>query len=212
MKSLKGIVRLLLVSLISFGCHTTLASEDPQITAEERAKVIKLLNESSKQTLEALESLSDEQLRFKPAPEKWSVLEVAEHIMMAESLLFGAVQGALAAKPNPEWEAKTKGKTEFLEDVLAGRKGRAQAPESIVPSGKLSREELIKKFKDARARTLKFTEETKVALKAQTLDHPFPVFGTLNAYQWLIYIPLHNIRHNKQIEEVMASAGFPKKK
>jgi hypothetical protein len=150
-------------------------------------------------------------LRFKPAPEKWSVLEVAEHIMMAESRLFGAVQGALAAKPNPEWEAKTKGKTEFLEDVLAGRKGRAQAPESIVPTGKLSREELIKKFKDARAKTLKFTEETKVALKAQTLDHPFPVFGTLNAYQWLIYIPLHNIRHNKQIEEVKASPNFPKK-
>lgn len=211
MKSLKGTVRLLLVLLIGFTCHTTLASEDPQITAEERAKVIRLLNESSKQTLEALESLSDEQLRFKPAPEKWSVLEVAEHIMMAESRLFGAVQGALAAKPNPEWEAKTKGKTEFLEDVLAGRKGRAQAPESIVPTGKLSREELIKKFKDARAKTLKFTEETKVALKAQTLDHPFPVFGTLNAYQWLIYIPLHNIRHNKQIEEVKASPNFPKK-
>jgi hypothetical protein len=95
--------------------------------------------------------------------------------------------------------------------VLAGRKGRAQAPESIVPTGKLSREELIKKFKDARAKTLKFTEETKVALKAQTLDHPFPVFGTLNAYQWLIYIPLHNIRHNKQIEEVKASPNFPKK-
>jgi uncharacterized damage-inducible protein DinB len=212
MKSLKGTIRLLLVFCIGFACHTTLAAEDPQITAEERAKVIKLLNESSKQTLEALESLSEEQLRFKAAPEKWSVIEVAEHIMMAEGLLFGAVQGALAAKPNPDWEAKTKGKTEFLEDVLAGRKGRAQAPESIVPTGKLSREELVKKFKDARARTLKFTEETKVALKAQTLDHPFPVFGTLNAYQWLIYIPLHNIRHNKQIEEVMASASFPKKK
>jgi hypothetical protein len=212
MNWLKGIVRLLLVLLIGFTCRLSLAAEDPNMTAEDRAKVIKLLNESSKQTLDALEGLSEEQLRFKPAPEKWSVIEVAEHIMMAESLLFGAMQMALAAKPNPDWEAKSKGKTEFLEDVLAGRKGRAQAPESIVPTGKLSREELIKKFKDARAKTLKFTEETQMPLKSHTFDHPFPVFGTLNAYQWLIYIPFHNIRHNKQIEEVMASAGFPKKK
>jgi hypothetical protein len=131
--------------------------------------------------------------------------------MLSEGLLFDAVKRAVATKPNPDWAAKTKGKTEFLEDVLAGRKGKAQAPEDIVPSGKLSREEVIKKFKVARAATLKFAEETQVPLKAHTLDHPSPVFGTLNGYQWLIYIPFHNVRHNKQIAEVKADAKFPKK-
>jgi len=47
-------------------------------------------------------------------------------------------------------------------------------------------------------------------LKEHTVDHPFPVFGTLNAYQWLIYVPLHNMRHDQQIAEVKASPGFPK--
>ena len=182
-----------------------------KLSADERAKVIKLLKDSQAETLEALEKLSDAQLKFKPAPERWSVLECAEHIMLSEGLLFSAVQRAVETKPNPDWEAKTKGKTEFLEDVLAGRKGKAQAPESIVPSGKLSREQVIQKFKEARAITLKFAEQTQVPLKAHTLDHPSPVFGTLNGYQWLIYIPLHNIRHNKQIAEVKADANFPKK-
>jgi hypothetical protein len=150
-------------------------------------------------------------LKFKPAPEKWSVLEVAEHILKAEGALFGATQGALASKANPDWEAKTKGKTEFLEKILPDRSGKAQAPESIVPGGKMSREELIAQFKAARGKTLKFAEESDLPLKAHTLDHPFPIFGTLNAYQWLIYIPLHNIRHNKQIAEVRANANFPKK-
>ena len=59
--------------------------------------------------------------------------------------------------------------------------------------------------------TLKFAEETELPLKAHTFDHPFPIFSTLNAYQWLIYIPLHNVRHNKQIAEVRANANFPKK-
>jgi len=207
----KGAVYLLL----TFGCcifsHTEQAADEGKVSADERAKVIKLLKDSQAETLEALEKLSDAQLKFKPAPDRWSVLECAEHIMLSEGLLFDAVKRAVATKPNPDWAAKTKGKTEFLEDVLAGRKGKAQAPEDIVPSGKLSREEVIKKLKEARAATLKFAEETQVPLKAHTLDHPSPVFGTLNGYQWLIYIPFHNVRHNAQIAEIKADAKFPKK-
>jgi len=211
MRLLKLTINLLLALCVGFICHTSLASEDPNMTPEERAKVIKLLNESHKQTLDLMEGLSEEQLKFKPAPEKWSVLEVAEHIYLAEGLLFGAVEGALAAKQNPEWETKTKGKTEFLERVMVSRDRKAAAPESIVPTGKLTRDEVIAKLKASRAKTLKFAEDTKLPLKAHTLDHPFPVFNTLNAYQWLIYIPLHNIRHNKQIEEVKSDPNFPKK-
>ena len=212
MKSLKVSIRLLLVLCVGLVCRASLASEDPNMTTEDRAKVIKLLNDSHKHTMDLMEGLSEEQLKFKSAPEKWSVLEVAEHIYLAEGLLFSAVEGALAAKENPEWETKTKDKTAFLERVMVNRDRKATAPESIVPSGKLARDEVIAKLKESRAKTLKFAEETKLPLKSHTYDHPFPVFGTLNAYQWLIYIPLHNIRHNQQIEEVKANPSFPKSK
>ncbi len=211
MTLLKGAVRLLLAAGVCLAFHGALASSDPHMTTEDRAKAIKLLEDSHKQTLDSLAGLSEEQLRFKSAPEKWSVIEVAEHIWMAEGLLFAAVEKALAGEQNPEWETKTKGKTEFLERVMVSRERKAQAPESIVPSGKLSRTDLIAKLKEARAKTMKFTRETKLPLKAHTVDHPFPVFNTLNAYQWLIYIPLHNLRHNQQIEEVKANPNFPKK-
>jgi hypothetical protein len=179
------------------------------MSAEDRAKVVKLLKDSHQQTLDLMAGLTEEQLKFKPAPEKWSVLEVAEHISLAEGALFTGVERALANKPNPDWETKTKGKTEFLERVMVSRDRKAT--ESIVPTGKLSRDEVIAKLNAARAKTLKFAEETQEPLKSHTADHPFPVFNTLNAYQWLIYIPLHNIRHNKQIEEVKADPNFPKK-
>lgn len=201
----------LALALVCCLSGAALAVGETKMTPEERAKVIKLLKDSQAETLAALEKLSDEQLKFKPAPEKWSVLEVAEHIMMGESLIFGAAERALATQPNPDWAVKTKDKTAFLEKVLVNRQGKAQAPESIVPTGKLSRAEVIAKYKEARAKTLKFAEETDLPLKALTLDHPFPVFGTLNAYQWLIYVPLHNVRHNQQIAEVQAHANFPKK-
>ncbi len=122
----------------------------------------------------------------------------------------GASQRAIAAPPNPEWQTKTKGKTEFIERVMVDRTHKAQAPESIQPHSKMTREEIIERYNEARAREIRFAEETEVALKEHTADHPFPVFGTLNAYQWLIYVPLHNMRHNQQIAEVKASPGFPK--
>lgn len=128
--------------------------------------------------------------------------------MLAEGLLFGQVQQALAAPPNPDWEKKTAGKTEFLERVMVDRSHKAVAPETIRPQG-LSREEVIRRYKEGRTKTLAFARETEAALKEHTTEHPFPVFNTLNAYQWLIYIPLHNMRHDQQIAEVKNSAGYP---
>jgi DinB family protein len=211
MKSLKISSMLIGMVFICIVCPTTFTASDPTMSAEERAKAIKLLKDSEQETLDALEKLSDEQLKFKAAPDKWSILDVCEHILLAEGLIFGAVDRALATQPNPEWETKTKGKTEFVEKAVVNRTVKVKAPEEIVPAGKLSRAEIIAKYKEARGKTLKFTEETQLPLKSHTLEHPFPVFGTLNAYQWLIYVPLHNMRHNLQIAEVKSDPNFPKK-
>jgi len=190
--------------------NASAAAGDARLTKEERAHVIKLLSDSEARTIEVLNKLSDEQLHFKPAPDKWSVLEVAEHIMLSENEIFGAVQKAIDSGVNPDWEAKTKGKSEFLEKAILDRSHKVQAPEALVPAGKLSRQEIIARFKEERAKTLKFARTTRLPLKSYTMDHPAPVLGTLNAYQWLLLVPLHNMRHNLQIDEVMANPNFPK--
>ena len=187
-----------------------LQASDANITAAERAHAIQLLQDSQKEFLGLVEGLSEAQWNYKAGPDRWSVGETAEHIVLAEGGLFGGVQRAVAAPPNPDWETKTRGKTEFIEKVMVDRSHKAQAPEAIVPHGKLTHQEVIERYKIVRAKTLKFAQETDVALKEHTADHPFPVFGTLSAYQWLIYIPLHNMRHDQQIAEVKADPGFPK--
>jgi hypothetical protein len=70
--------------------------------------------ESSQEFCAAIAGVSDDQWNWKPAPERWSVGETAEHIVLAEALLFGFVRKALSAAPNPVWEEQTKCKTEFL--------------------------------------------------------------------------------------------------
>ena len=198
----------LLCTFASFSM--TLPAADPALTKEQRAHAVQLLQDAQKEFVAAVESLSDEQWNYKPAPERWSVGEVAEHIVLAEGLLFSKVEESLAGKPNPDWETQTKGKTEFLEKVMVNRQYKAQAPEQIKPQGKLTRAEIMSKYAEGRAKSIKFIEDTDLPLNEYTAEHPFPVFKTLNAYQWLIYIPLHNMRHDLQIEEVKTSAGFPK--
>ena len=66
----------------------------------------------------------------------------------------------------------------------------------------------MSRFREQRARVLTYARETDAPLKAHTAANPF--FGSLNAHQWLLYIPLHHLRHNQQIAEVKASAAYPR--
>ena len=197
------------LALLSVVC-LRLGAADAHMTAEDRMKAINWLEESRKEFLAAIDGVTEEQWKWKPAPERWSVGETAEHIVLAEALLFANVKTAIASTPNPAWEEKTKGKTELIERVMSPRLGKASAPEPIVPSGKMTQAQVKETFLRQRVEIEKFAAETQVELKEYTVEHPFAFFNTLNAYQWLIYAPLHTERHDKQIAEVKATAGYPK--
>ena len=181
----------------------------PHISPEERAQVLDWLAESHQQLVAAMDGLSNAQWTWKPGPEQWSVGETAEHVVLAEARLFDFVRKALAEPPNPDWEQQTKGKTELLIRVMPTRQGKAVAPQSIVPKEALSGAQVKERFEKQRVEIVRFAGETQVALKQHTVAHPFPIFGVLDAYQWLIYIPLHTMRHQRQIAEVKANPGYP---
>ena len=186
-----------------------LFAADPALTPEDRKQAIDALRQSRDEYIAALKDVTPEQWKWKPTPERWSVGECAEHIALAESLLFAKVTEAMSNPPNPEWESKTKGKLEFLNKVMPNRVGKAKSPLEIEPKGNLTKEETLKLFEAARARSFQFIKETQAPWKEHTAEHPFPIFNTLNAQQWFMYIPWHNMRHLKQIAEVKATPGYP---
>ncbi|HEV3331887.1 MAG TPA: DinB family protein [Bryobacteraceae bacterium] len=197
-----------LVVLLSLLLCAPLSAGDARMTPEERTKALNWLEESRKEFLAAIDGVTDQQWRWKPSPDRWSVGEVAEHIVLAEASQFANVKKAISSPANPAWEEKTKGKTETLVAVLAPRLGKAQAPEAIVPKGGMTPAQVKERFERQRVEIARFATETDLPLKQYTIDNPF--FGALNAYQWLIYAPLHTMRHDKQIAEVKATPGYPK--
>lgn len=176
--------RLLLLSLLS---GFPVWAADAAMTPKERADALKWLEESRSEFLASIDGLSEAQWKWKPAPDRRSVGEVAEHIVLAEAGQFANVKKALASAPDPDWEVKTKGKTERLVAVLAPRRGRAQAPEAIVPKGGVTQAEARDRFLRQRVEIVKFAMESTAPLKQGIVENPF--FGPLNGYHWLISSP-----------------------
>jgi DinB superfamily len=201
----KRMERLILLSAIAW---TPLCAGDARMTADERTKVLNWLEESRKEFLTAIDGVTEQQWKWKPAPDRWSVGEVAEHIVLAEASLFGNLKKALSSPANPDWEEKTKGKTAKLEAILAPRVGKATAPEALVPKEGMTPAQAKERFEKQRVEIVRFATETEVPLKQYTVENPF--FGTLSGYDRLIYAPLHTMRHIKQIAEVKGTAGYPR--
>src|SRR5260370_7650899 len=170
-------IPLAILGLIAIGA--LLAASSGALTTVERAHAIHLLQDSQKESLASVDGLTDEQWNYKPGLDRWSVGETAEHIVLAEGLLFSGVERALASPPNPDWETKTRGKTEFLEKVMVDRSHKAQAPEAIQPRQNWSRDETIQQYRPPRAKTLKFAEQPPLPRTEPTPHHPSPPFAPL---------------------------------
>ena len=198
------VVAILLITAISSLAQTT------TLTADERDAALKHLQTTHDAFLQSISGLSEKQWRFKPAPDRWSVAEVAEHITITESTILGMIQKQVMASPAaPDKRAEVKGKDETILTAVPDRSHKAQAPEFLKPTNRwASRDELAKAFEEERKATMDYVKTTSDDLR----DHfgPHPVFGTLDGYQWILLISTHSERHTKQIAEVKADPNFPK--
>ncbi len=74
-------------------------------TQADRDRAIQYLEKTRQGVLDSTKRLSPEQWTFKPAPDRWSVAEVMEHIAAAEDLLYGMIQEqAMKAPARPAGE------------------------------------------------------------------------------------------------------------
>ncbi len=210
-----AVMRTVLAAAFLWAAPTVHATAtDPALTPEETEQLQGLIEESRAMYLGLLAGVSDAQWGFKPAEDRWSVGECAEHIVRSNEALLAAAKQAMSGEPTDDWETKTQGKTALLLQVMPNRNpggaGGATAPQEIRPTGELSRQEIVDRFEEL------YVELTQMAstsdpYKSHTQEHPFPIFGTLSAYDWIIYVPLHTIRHSKQMIEVMETEGYPAK-
>lgn len=168
------------------------------------------LHASRKLFLDSVSGLTPEQWNFKPAPDRWSIAECAEHITISEDFIFDMIQQRIMKSPaTPEKRAEVKDKDEVLVQQIEDRSKKFTAPEPITPKKRWAAPDvMIAHFKESRDGHIDYIDKTQDDLR----DHfaPHPVAGLLDGYQWILLISAHTERHTAQINEVKADPKFPK--
>jgi hypothetical protein len=196
-----------LVLILSMA-FTGVAAQAQTLTPADRDRAIQYLESTKQGVLDATQGLSAAQWNFKPAPDKWSVAEVTEHIAAAEDFIRGiVVEKVMVAPARPAGEDVAAIDMMVMQSI-PDRSHKAQAPEPLKPSNRFgSPEGSLKHFVDARATTEDFLTKTP-NLRNHAVDSPLN--KKLDGYQWILYIAAHSERHTKQILEVKADPNFPK--
>ena len=107
----------------------------PTISQVDRDKAVTELEASEKVLLDATRGLSEAQWNFKPAPDRWSVAECAEHIGVTEGLIFTPItEQALSGPAEPQNRALVKTQDDMIIPMGLDRSAKFKAPESIQPT------------------------------------------------------------------------------
>ena len=180
------------------------------LTAQERDYAIKLLIETEMGVYNAIKGLSEAQLKFKPAQDKWSVEECVKHIAAAEESLWAMVDASLKQNENPDKRADIKFTDQELVNAVEDRSHKSKTFAALEPSNSpyKSEAEALAAFKLNRDKLISFVRRTQINLRNHISILPI---GTYDAYQFILLISAHTNRHTQQIDEVKAGVDFPER-
>jgi hypothetical protein len=178
------------------------------LTGQERRFLLQQFEQSAKTFLGSVRAVSEAQWKFKPAPDRWSIGECAEHVATTDEMLFVFVTAKVLKMAPPE---KPAGRQSDEEVLAAGRsrEKKTRTAEFLEPKGRFAtRAAALEAFEKSRARVVEFVKTTEEDLRGHGVTTPT---GFRDAYQLLLGLSAHAERHAQQIEEVKADPAYPTK-
>ena len=184
-------------------------AQNGALTPEERSYLVDQLGKSKQAFIGSIQGLTEAQWTYKAAPEKWSIKDCAEHLILAEDFIFAGSQKMLQAPAQPRAATSTPEHDREIFAMVQDRSHKATAPEPIKPTGQWSTvDDAIAEFTKRRERNISYVRDTNDELRTHSSsDTPL---GTMDAYQVLVLMAAHTLRHTAQIQEVKTSPGYPK--
>ncbi len=152
----------------------------------------------------AVSGLSEEQARFKPSPERWSIEEIVEHVTVAEHGMYRFISDLHEVSADPH----TAESAAALARASDRKKMPLSAPERVFPKRRFdSLGSALNKFLENRQRTIEFVENCSDDLRLRLIRHPL---GLMNGQDCLNVLIGHPARHIDQINELKDHPSFPR--
>ncbi|MBA4166130.1 MAG: DinB family protein [Chitinophagaceae bacterium] len=199
-----------LLSLFSVILLCSFAHHNDPLSGQERKFASEFLAKTEDTLLAAVKGLSQAQLQFKSAPDRWSIEDCMKHIAIAEGGLWHMTDSIINTEATPDKRKDIKATDDQVIMMVTDRSHKQKAPESFQPQNSP-----FKSFGDAES-AFKTTHENLISYvntSDKDLRNHVAVlpFGTFDTYQMILFIGSHTKRHTKQILEVKADPNFPKK-
>jgi hypothetical protein len=228
-------VRSLIAGFLAFSCLALPGDAQEALSETDRTFLVEYLVRTQRMFRDEISGLTEEQWRFKPLPQRWSVAECAEHIVLAERWLMSQFHETFAKtqepayifhwrKPRPRPKdfrvVPRSERAEAYRDRIARETDRSKVdpsrpPEGDPPEASLAPafrysapEEAITALDAVRGETIAFVRTTRLDLYN---NYVYPGTSTLllDGFEYLLRVPAHAERHIAQMQEVKAHARFP---
>lgn len=157
------------------------------------------LQESRERLFAAADAVPARQWRTTPKSLGWSAAEVVAHLMMVEQTITARATKSLTQPPPsiPIWRRR-----HIPVQITEWRGIRRKTPIPLDPNLLGEKELMLAALREVRSGTIGFL----VGLPDRDLGvyrWPHPFLGSLNFYDWFRVIGYHEIRHSKQIREIV---------
>jgi hypothetical protein len=168
--------------------------------------VLATLDASRRALRESVAAIPPAARTARPGPDRWSPVDVVEHLSLVEARFSAVVGGKIAEALHAGLGLESQPREalpERIRTLLADRTGKRTAPEAAIPSGAMNERTAWEAADKARAgfRAAVLSADGR-ALSSVIHEHPF--FGPLNVYQWVELIAAHEMRHVAQVREAAA--------
>jgi uncharacterized damage-inducible protein DinB len=177
------------------------AQANPSAPVFDKQFLLALLRESRERFLGSFAGVSEEQSRWQPGPDRWSVLDTVEHLTTAETVQLGLLRTERAPR-----SAGAPNREEVFLRVIPDRSHKMQSPETATPCGRFpTLAAAAAQFKTTREGVIQFLEQAAGDLRAEEVKHPHPAAGLVSVCEMLVVMATHADRHAAQIEEIKAA-------
>lgn len=158
---------------------------------------------------DAVGNLGEKQLAFQPAPAKWSIGEILDHLCLAERSMTRTISRLLQRAAGLGMIGEPGSMEAPGHSIDREAYGRpASAPDAVLPSPERPLARLLASLEESRERLLEVCARADGRVVGEVrLAHV--QLGELNFYQWLAVVGAHEAKHLAQIEQIKAHPQFP---
>ena len=174
------------------------------LTDGERQRLLEHLHMTEQWLASEVDGLTPAQLRYRMTPESWTIMDVVEHLAIAEPQYWQQLQDSLARPATPDYKPQATDAGILWYGI--DRSQRQKTGEARVPHGTFKDvKDSLAAVRKLRATMVGYATSTADDLRGRQLKD-----GNMDVYQWFLMISSHSQRHILQIREIKASPAYPR--